>query len=92
MESEPLMCTSSRHPDIAKPVRGLICCCCGGRISGRQFHNQDTGYGLGDCCVEFVKPRTENMERTYGIEGVHYRLDHEDHGREANCQESSDRS
>ncbi|MDH2234131.1 hypothetical protein N5K37_29880 [Delftia tsuruhatensis] len=75
MEIESLMCVSTAHPDIVKPVRGLACCCCGGSITGRQFHNQDTGHGLGDCCVEFVKPRTEDMERTYGVEGVHYLLD-----------------
>lgn len=52
--------------------RRLICCCCGGITMGRQFHNQDRGYGLGSCCVDFVKPREEDMERTYGIEGIHY--------------------
>jgi hypothetical protein len=54
------------------PLRRLICCCCGAATTGRQFHNQDRGYGLGSCCVEFVKPRTDDMERTYGKEGVHY--------------------
>ncbi len=68
--------TSTPHPDLMNPIRGnLKCCCCGGRFEGRQFHNQDTGWGLGDCCVEYVRPHTEDMERTYGIHGVHYKLD-----------------
>lgn len=40
------------HPDTAKPIKTLRCCCCGGYSEGRQFHNQDTGYGLGACCVD----------------------------------------
>ena len=31
-------------------------------------------HGLGDCCVDFVTPRTEDMQRTYGVAGVHYRV------------------
>ena len=64
----------ARHPDADKPVRTLQCCCCGGYTKGRQFYNQDTGHGLGDCCVDFVTPRTEDMQRTYGVAGVHYRV------------------
>lgn len=65
------------HPDVQNPIRGnLKCCCCGGWSTGRQFHNQDTGWGLGDCCVEIVKPHVgEEMESTYGVPGVHYKLD-----------------
>jgi len=48
MEAESLVCVSTVHPDIVKPVRRLVCCCCGGSITGRQFHNQDTGHGLGE--------------------------------------------
>lgn len=55
-------------------VRFMRCCCCGSAYSGRQFHNQDIGYGLGDCCVEFVSKGTEDMERTYGRPGVHYNV------------------
>ncbi|MGP3790502.1 hypothetical protein [Pseudomonas sp. B392_1p] len=68
------------HPDLMNPIRNLKCCCCGGRYEGRQFHNQDTGWGLGDCCVEYVRPHMdsiEDMERTYGLRGVHYNLDPE---------------
>lgn len=62
----------SSHPDLAKPLQTLSCCCCGGYFTGRQFHNQDTGFGLGPCCLDYVKPRVEDIERTYGVFGVHY--------------------
>jgi hypothetical protein len=64
--------TNAHHPDLANPIGWLRCTCCGGSFYGRQFHNQDIGHGLGDCCVEYVKPRVEDMERTYGVSGVHY--------------------
>lgn len=60
------------HPDEAAPVRMLRCCCCGSRFYGRQFRNQDTGFGLGDCCVEFVSGREPDVLGTYGVPGVHY--------------------
>lgn len=68
---------STIHPDLCKPIRALTCCCCGGVTQGRQFHNQDNGFGLGGCCVAYVKPRVEDLARTYGIDGVHYNLDPE---------------
>ena len=63
------------HPDLAKPVRWLACCCCGGSFKGRQFHNQDAGHGLGPCCVDYVTPRCEDVPRTYGLPGVHYGIE-----------------
>ena len=63
------------HPDLAKPRRRLLCTCCGASYTGRQFHNQDEGHSLGDCCVDFVRPRTDDMERTYGVPGVLYLAD-----------------
>lgn len=54
------------------PIRRLRCCVCGEATTGRQFSGQDRGWGLGSCCLEFVKPREEDMEGTYGKEGVHY--------------------
>lgn len=62
----------NQHPDIDKPIQTLKCCCCGGYTKGRQFHNQDTGFGLGFCCLRFVKSRCEDVERTYGVLGIHY--------------------
>lgn len=66
------------------PLRNLLCCCCAGRLIGRQWHNRDTGYGL---CVECI-PRVSNprncpeqgdMERLYGIDGVHYNVPNPNH-------------
>ncbi len=68
------MADVEKHPDSEKPVQTLKCTCCGGYFKGRQFWNQDTGWGLGDCCYEFVKERTEDLPRTYGVSGVHFNL------------------
>lgn len=67
--------TTQCHPDRAKPVREMRCTCCASYFRGRQFSNQDLGHGLGDCCIEYVSKRTEDMQRTYGVPGVHYQLD-----------------
>ena len=65
-----------------KPVKRMLCCCCGGVFKGRQHWNQDTGHGLGDCCVEYCKRGFSNdeegakdFERTYGIDGIHYNIE-----------------
>lgn len=67
----------------AVPVRRLYCCCCGGSFQGRQFHNQDTGHGMGECCAERVlnhKPfghdamTLAEFERCYGVRGYHFAL------------------
>lgn len=62
------------HPDAAQPIVALKCVCCGARFQGRQFSNQDIGWGLGNCCVERVSKTTDSMKRTYGVDGVHYNL------------------
>lgn len=57
------------------PLRNLICTCCSGHIKGRQYHNQDTGYGLCPACADWIKGRgmsEQEMERTYGTKGVHW--------------------
>lgn len=71
--------TSHLDDERSKPVRRMLCTCCGGVYSGRQWSNQDTGWGLGDCCVEYVKARysddgTQTFEQCYGLDGVHYRI------------------
>lgn len=75
------MANTTTHPDLIKPIRTLRCCCCGAWTKGRQFHNQDNGFGLGSCCVEYVRAKTPEMEgfvqRTYGVAGVHYGLEKE---------------
>lgn len=57
----------------ARPVRRMTCTCCGESYRGRQWWNQDCGYGLGDCCVKFcgVNPDAGESE-TYGVPGIHF--------------------
>lgn len=59
---------------LAKPKRSLGCACCGKHTYGRQWWNQDTGYGLCVECIPFVSQRStpEHMLETYGVRGVHY--------------------
>lgn len=56
----------------------LRCACCGGDTIGRQWHNQDDGFGLCPQCTEWIKGRDRltpgEMEFTYGVDGVHYNV------------------
>jgi hypothetical protein len=72
---------SSIHPDASKPIVTLKCTCCGSRFQGRQFSGQDTGWGLGNCCVAYCS-KVENMARNYGVDGVHYNLPQPDQTRQ----------
>lgn len=58
----------------AKPIEELECCCCGEWYMGRQWWNQDTNYGLGDCCVKFVgaDPTPGALTDAYGVSGIHF--------------------
>lgn len=65
----------------ALSIRTLYCTCCGERFKGRQFHNQDTGHGMGPCCADRVlnhRPfgrdamSLAEFERTYGVRGIHF--------------------
>jgi hypothetical protein len=66
---------TSNHPDMNKPLVGLTCTCCGAYYKGRQYYNQDEGFSLGQCCVDFCKERSGDFEATYGAPGVHYNID-----------------
>lgn len=59
----------------SKPLRTLMCACCGGYTMGRQWHNQDAGWGLCNACVTRCFQGCGNseieFERTYGTRGVH---------------------
>ena len=51
------------------------CTCCGGAARGRQWHNQDTGYGLCVDCIDYCGRSftwPEEFERIYGKRGIHY--------------------
>jgi hypothetical protein len=62
------------HPDMATPIRRMICCCCGAVTSGRQWHNRDAGFGLCVDCVDYcAKGGTPaDFESCYGVRGVHF--------------------
>ena len=60
-----------------KPIRNLVCCCCGTMTRGRQWWNRDKGFGLcEDCGVNLPEKGVppEEMRDLYGVAGVHYCL------------------
>jgi len=59
-----------------KPIKWMTCACCGSSYQGRQWWNQDTGYGLGDCCVQYCHANpTPGVETgSYGVAGIHFLL------------------
>jgi hypothetical protein len=57
----------------AKPIRWLSCTCCGQTYLGRQWWNQDCGYGLGDCCLKYCGVDPQGGEsQLYGVPGIHF--------------------
>jgi hypothetical protein len=70
---------------LSKPRR-LQCGVCGQSTTGRQWWNQDTGYGLCIACIEHWittmmrvdhmtrEEAEEDLERTFGQRGVHFDL------------------
>ncbi len=59
----------------AKPVRRLVCCVCGAATRGRRWRNRDTGFGICDPCVAWVRGRGQTdagVLSYYGVAGVHY--------------------
>ena len=72
--------TTPTTPTLAR-IRSLRCACCGTMTRGRQFWNQDTGYGLCDKCHDWIASRApmhgtspEEMARTYGEPGNHVKI------------------
>ncbi len=59
-----------------KPIKELICCCCGQYTPGRQWWNRDNGYGLCEKCAEIIskKEDEETMKSCYGERGIHYAI------------------
>lgn len=76
--------TSAKADDYAserkKPIKWMECTCCGESYQGRQWYNQDAGYGLGDCCVKHCgadsTPGTESS--CYGVAGIHFLIPKEE--------------
>jgi hypothetical protein len=61
-------------------IRSLLCACCGGRTLGRQWWNQDTGYGVCERCADWIEKRhgREYVVDAYGEHGVHHSLGKKD--------------
>lgn len=59
-----------------RAVKNLTCCCCGNEFRGRQWHNRDNGYGLGQCCIEYCKSNTPlpDFIQAYGVEGYNFNI------------------
>lgn len=58
------------------PPRRMLCSCCGGVTSGRQWSNRDTGHGLCISCVDqCMRGETvESFTSKYGRRGVNFDL------------------
>jgi hypothetical protein len=57
----------------AKPIQWLECTCCGEWYKGRQWWNQDEGFGLGDCCVKYNGVNPNGGESgSFGVLGIHF--------------------
>ena len=61
----------------AKPIKMLDCTCCGSGLMGREWWNQEPGYGLCDDCVSLciggnIPAGTETD--TYGVSGIHFQV------------------
>ena len=56
-----------------KPIKTLICCCCGQFTKGRQWYNRDKGYGVCPKCIKsFHNIPPDEIKDNYGIKGFHY--------------------
>lgn len=57
-----------------KPIKWMECSCCGDGYSGRQWWNQDVGYGVCNNCVTDVgeSSRVGAVSNNFGITGVHF--------------------
>jgi hypothetical protein len=64
------------------PIRTLYCSCCGAMTRGRQYWNQDRGFGLCPKCGDWIAQRhkdkpmcePEPPEKTHGARGVYWDL------------------
>jgi len=59
-------------------VRSLQCGCCGGEARGRQWWNQDKGYGMCSNCIKWIREKgketEEEIRQCYGIEHIHFNV------------------
>jgi hypothetical protein len=59
---------------LKKRTRKLICACCGQETRGRQWWNQDTGWGICPKCARWIESieGREHVEDCYGKQGIHW--------------------
>ncbi len=64
----------------SQPIKWLSCTCCGESYQGRNWWNQEPGYGLGDCCVKFCGASTTPgaVSDCYGVTGIHFLIPQEE--------------
>jgi len=80
LESLDKQASAARVDDYAnerkKPIKWLSCTCCGESLQGRDWWNQEPGYGLCDDCVELCCGDITNgaESSTHGVAGVHFRI------------------
>lgn len=57
-----------------QPIKWMQCTCCGESYQGRQWWNQDAGFGLGDCCVDYCGASREPGAESscFGVSGIHF--------------------
>jgi len=57
-----------------KPIKWMTCTCCGESYQGRDWWDQEPGYGLGDCCVQYCQanPTPGAESECYGVAGIHF--------------------
>lgn len=63
-----------------KPIKWMSCTCCGDSMQGRDWWNQEPGYGLCNDCVKMccgpIEPGQES--ETYGVAGIHFAISQEE--------------
>jgi hypothetical protein len=59
-----------------KTIKSLYCACCDREARGRQFFNQDRGYGLCKRCADRIEKceGLEYVESCYGKKGIHHSI------------------
>lgn len=64
----------------AKPIKWLTCTCCGDGLQGRDWWNQEPGYGFCDSCASRFSGEIEagQESQTHGVAGVHFLIPQEE--------------
>lgn len=65
---------------LSQPIVRMECACCGNSVKGRQYWNQDDGYGLCNDCANSKHFATNTEAQTgynlaHGYAGVNFLID-----------------